>query len=120
MGKVVINLTAGPEDPEAATIAYLVGTAAQAAGNTALCFMTKEAVRLGLTGGPEAVAQQDGRPAVAQLSADFAAAGGTIYLCPVCVRSRGLDEGSLLANASVLGAAALWEWIGEGATVFTY
>ena len=120
MGKVVINLTAGPEDPEASTIAYLVGTAAQAAGNTALFFMTKEAVRLGLVGGPESVAPQEGRPALAKLSADFAAAGGAIYLCPVCVRSRELDEGSLLANASVLGAAALWEWIGEGATVFTY
>ena len=120
MGKVVINLTAGPEDPEASTIAYLVGTAAQAAGNTALVFMTKEAVRLGITGGPEAVARQEGRPSLATLSADFEAAGGTIYLCPVCARSRSLDEGSLLANASVLGAAALWEWIGDGATVFTY
>ena len=31
MGKVVINLTSGPEDPESSTIAYLVGTAAQSA-----------------------------------------------------------------------------------------
>ena len=120
MGKVVINLTSGPEDPESSTIAYLVGTAAQTTGHTVLFFMTKEAVRLGLTGGPESVPAQEGRPALGELSAAFAVAGGKIYLCPVCVRSRGLDEGSLQANASVLGSAALWEWVGEGATVFTY
>lgn len=120
MGKVVINLTSGPEDPESSTIAYLVGTAAQTTGHTVLFFMTKEAVRLGLTGGPESVPAQEGRPALGELSAAFAGAGGKIYLCPVCVRSRGLDEGSLQANASVLGSAALWEWVGEGATVFTY
>ena len=63
MGKVVINLTAGPDDPEATTIAYLVGTAAQTAGNTALFFMTKEAVRLGLVGGPESVVRPRPRSA---------------------------------------------------------
>ncbi len=25
-----------------------------------------------------------------------------------------------LPNAAVLGAAALWEWVGDGATTFTY
>ena len=69
---------------------------------------------------PESVAPQEGRPALAKLSADFAAAGGTMYLCPVCVRSRDLDEGSLQANASVLGSAALWEWVGEEATVLIH
>jgi predicted peroxiredoxin len=120
MAKAVINLTAGPEDGEAATIAYLVGTAAQAAGNETLFFMTKEAVRLGFRGGPESVPQESLRPSVAELSVQFAAAGGRIYLCPVCVRSRRLEESALLPNASVTGAAGLWEWIAGGATVFTY
>jgi hypothetical protein len=34
--------------------------------------------------------------------------------------SRQLDETTLLPNAAVLGAAALWEWVGDGATTFTY
>jgi len=62
MGKVVLNLTAGPEDLERATIAFLVCTAGQAAGNDVLAFLTMEAVRLGFPGGPESVPQQDGRP----------------------------------------------------------
>ncbi len=119
MNKVVVNLTAGPEDEEASTIAYLVATAAQDAGKDVLFFMTKEAVRLGLEGGADGV-QDEGRPSLAALSQQFADNGGTIYLCPVCVRSRHLDETTLLSNAAVLGGAALWEWVGDGATTFTY
>jgi predicted peroxiredoxin len=120
MARRVVNLTAGPEDGEAATIGYLVSTAAQGDEHDVLMFMTREAVRLGLRGGPETVPQQEARPSLAALSAQFAEAGGLIYLCPVCVRSRGLDETTLLPNASVLGAAALWDWVGDGAAVFTY
>lgn len=119
MGKVVINLTAGGEDGEAATIAFLVGTAAQAAGNEAVAFLTKEAVRLGQPGAAEGV-RSEGRPPLADLLRQFAEAGGELLLCPVCVKTRGLDEAQLEANARVAGAAVLWEWIGDGATVFTY
>lgn len=120
MDKVVINLTAGAEDSEAALIAYLVGTAAQAAGKEVIVFMTKEAVRLGVAGGPESVPHQEGRPTLSELASQFADGGGRALLCPVCFKSRGLDEAGLLPNAMVAGAAALWEWVGEGATVFTY
>ncbi|MBA2295234.1 MAG: DsrE family protein [Actinobacteria bacterium] len=120
MSKAVVNLTAGPEDPEAATIAYLVATAGQANGREVLIFATKEAVLLGMTGGPETVAAE-GRPALAELATPFAAAGGTVYQCPVCFTSRGLDEAALLPNARVAGGAALWEWIGaDDVPVFSY
>ncbi len=119
MGKVVINLTSGPEDPESSTIAYLVGTAAQTAGHEVLFFVTKEAVRFGLLGGTETV-EADDRPRLADLAQQFAERGREISLCPVCFTSRGLDEGALLENARVSGAAALWEWAGESVTAFTY
>ena len=118
-GKVVINLTAGAEDPEAATIAFLVGTAAQAAGNEVIFFCTKEAVRLAQSSEAAAV-EAEGRPALADLSRQFADAGGELLLCPVCVKTRDLDGVEFDANARVAGAAVLWEWIGDGATVFTY
>ncbi len=119
MGKVVVNLTKGPEDSERATIAFLVGTAAQAAGHEVLAFCTTEAVRLGFAGGPEAVEVQEGRPAFADLWRQFADNGGQVYLCPFCVTSRVLGEDTL-PNAKIAGAAPMWEWIGDGATVFSY
>jgi len=119
VGKVVINLTAGPEDGERATIAFLVGTAAQSAGHEVLAFFTMEAVRLAFPGGPESVLAQEGRPSFAELWSQFAAVGGIVYLCPFCVTSRELGEDPL-PNATIAGATPMWAWIGDGATVFSY
>jgi len=54
-GKVVINLTAGHEDADRVTVAFLVGTAALGAGKQVVTLLTKEAVRLGLAGYGEAI-----------------------------------------------------------------
>lgn len=39
---------------------------------------------------------------------------------PICLNARGLEEAELVPNARVAGASPLWEWIGDGATVFSY
>jgi predicted peroxiredoxin len=118
-GKVVINLATGLEDPERVTVAFLVGGAAAEQGRDVAMFMTKEAVRLGLPGTAEAVAC-DGCPPLARLFEQYADAGGQLFVCPICFTARKLDEGRLVANARLAGATPLWEWIGEGATVFSY
>ena len=41
-------------------------------------------------------------------------------VCPVCFNAKQLDKGSLLANADLGGSVQLWEWIGDGATTFSY
>jgi hypothetical protein len=45
-------------------------------------------------------------------------AGGSS--CPICLQARKLDKDALLANAELGGATPLWNWIGHGATVFSY
>jgi predicted peroxiredoxin len=117
--KVVINLATGLEDPERVTVAFLVGGAAAEQGRDVVMFVTKEAVRLGLPGAAEAVAC-DGCPPLARLFEQYAEAGGQLFVCPICFKSRKLEEGQLVANARLAGATPLWEWIGEGATVFSY
>jgi predicted peroxiredoxin len=117
--KVVINLTTGHEDADKVTVAFLVGTAAQTAGKDVIMFLTKEAVRLGLPGYAEAI-ESAGSPTVEKLFAQFADAGGQLFVCPICFQARKLDESSLVANAKLAGATPLWEWIGDHATVFSY
>jgi hypothetical protein len=46
--------------------------------------------------------------------------GASSFVCPICFNSRKLDESELVANAKLAGATPLWEWIGDGATVFSY
>jgi predicted peroxiredoxin len=117
--KVVINLATGLEDPERVTVAFLVGGAAAQQGRDVTMFMTKEAVRLALPGTAEAVACE-GCPPLARLFEQYAEAGGQLFVCPICFTARKLDEEQLVPNARIAGATPLWEWIGEGATVFSY
>jgi len=97
----------------------LVGTAALTAGKPVVMLLTKEAVRLGLPGYAEAI-ESAGSPPVSRLFEQFAEGGGELYVCPICFNARKLDEGELVPSAKLAGATPLWEWIGEGATVFSY
>ena len=117
--RVVINLATGLEGAERVTVAFLVATAAVARGKKVVMFLTKEAVRIGLPGGAEGVAC-DGCPPLPKLFGQYAEGGGELLVCPICFSARKLDEGALVANARLGGATPLWEWIDDGATVFSY
>ncbi len=117
--KVVVNLATGLEDAERVTVAFLVATAAVARGKKVVMFLTKDAVRIGLPGGAEGVAC-DGCPPLPTLFQQYAEGGGELLVCPICFSARKLEEGELVANARLGGATPLWEWIDEGATVFSY
>ncbi len=117
--KVVINLATGLEDPERVTVAFLVGGAALEQGKQVVMFLTKEAVRLGLPGHAEGVAC-DGCPPLPRLFAQYADGGGELLVCPICFTARKLDDRQIVGNARLAGATPLWEWIGDGATVFSY
>jgi len=118
--KVVINLATGLEDTERVTVAFLVGGAAAEQGRQVAMFLTKEAVRLAVPGFADAVAC-DGCPPLARLFEQFAENGGELLVCPICAKTRKLDEGNLAGNARLAGATPLWELIGEQpATVFSY
>ena len=119
-GKVLINLATGLEDPERVTVAFLVGGAALERGETVGMWLTKEAVRLALPGHAEAVAC-DGCPPLSRLFEQYASAGGALLVCPICFKARRLEEGALVANASLAGATPMLEWIGDDhAKVFSY
>ena len=117
--KVVVNLATGLEDAERVTVAFLVAGAAVEAGKDVTMFLTKEAVRLASPGFADGVAC-DGCPPLSRLFEQYAQGGGELLVCPICAKARKLDESQIVSNARMGGATPLWEWIGEGATVFSY
>jgi len=117
--KSVISLTTGLEDPEKVTVAYLVAVGAAESGRDTLMFLTKEAVRLGLEGTAVGVAC-DGCPPLADLAKRYEAAGGRYFVCPICFNAKQLDDATLIAGAELQGTVPMWEWIGDGATTFSY
>lgn len=117
--KAVISLSTGLEDPEKVTVAYLVAVGAAESGRPTLMFLTKEAVRLALDGTAVGVAC-DGCPALVDLLKRYEAAGGRYFVCPVCFNAKKLDGANLIAGAELQGTVPMWEWIGDGATTFSY
>ena len=56
----------------------------------------------------------------AELLERYGAAGGTMMVCPLCFHAKQLDEAGLVSTARLGGTVQLWEWIGDGATTFSY
>ena len=119
MNRAVVSLTTGLEDPEKVTVALLVAVGAAESGRSSLMFLTKEAVRLATEGFATGVAC-DGCPPIADLMKRYDAAGGAFLVCPMCFNARQIDDASLVSNATLGGTVPLWEWIGDGATTFSY
>ena len=115
--KVVVNLATGLEDAERVTVAFLIAGASLEQGKQVAIFLTKEVVRLALPGFADAV-ECEGCPPLAKLFEQYAN-GGELLVCPICFKARKLDEDALVANDRLAGTTPLWEWLGEGATVFS-
>jgi predicted peroxiredoxin len=119
MTRAAISLTTGLEDPEKVTVALLTAVGAAEGGRDTLMFLTKEAVRLATSG--VAVGQAcEGCPPIAELMKRFDAAGGELLVCPLCFNAKQLDDATLVSNSRLGGTVQLWEWIGDGATTFSY
>jgi predicted peroxiredoxin len=119
VSRAAISLTTGLEDPEKVTVALLVAVGAAESGRSTVMFLTKEAVRLATVGVATGTAC-DGCPSIPDLVKRFDAAGGELLVCPLCFNAKELDDGALVANARLGGTVQLWEWIGDGATTFSY
>lgn len=115
MTKAAITLTTGLEDAEKVTVAFLVAVGAAESGRDTLMFLTKESVRLAVTGFTKGTACE-GCPPLPDLMDRFAHAGGRYIACGICVKAKGVDPDSLVDNAEVAGTVQLWEWIGDDCT----
>ena len=117
--KVLINLATGMEDKERVLIAFLTANAALAQGKEVVVWTTKDAVRLGLPGEMKGEPCKD-CPPLERLFEQYLEGGGKLWLCPICVHARDLDEAEKVANAEIAGATPMWEWAGNDTMVFSY
>ena len=101
------------------SVAFLVATAALAQGKQVVVWATKDAVRLGLPGHMNGEVC-DGCPPLERLWEQFVDGGGELWLCPICLNARGLQDAEKVTIAKVVGATPMWEWAGNNSTVFSY
>ena len=118
-GKYVVSLTCAKEDTDRATVAFVVANAAVASDKDTVVFLSTEGTRLSQKGYADGV-HEGGFAALAELMANFAKAGGKIYVCSPCFKKRALDENNLIAGAVIVGGAKLVEFMSDGAPSISY
>jgi uncharacterized protein len=117
--KVLVCLNHGAENPENVLIAYLVGVESLRAGKQAVMFLTKDAVFAATPGFADTI-DVPGAPSVAALHDEYIDRGGRFFACPVCVKTRGLQDAAWVENTEVAGVPSVLEFTAGGALVFNY
>jgi uncharacterized protein len=102
--KLVIMVTHGPDEPELATIPFVMAAAALASDVEVVVGFQAEGVQLVHRGGADAV-QAPEFPPLAKLMNDVKELGGSLLVCGPCVKSRGIDgPDNLIEGAQVVAA----------------
>ncbi len=118
-GKYVVSLTCATDDPDKATVAFVVANAAVASDKDTVVFLSTEGTRLSQKGVADSV-HESGFAALTELMTNFAKAGGKIYVCSPCFKKRALDENNLVPGAVIVGGAKLVEFMSDGAPSISY
>ena len=117
--KVVIGLVHAEDDAESVLISYLLGVEALRAGKQALMWLTKDGIKVA-TDGFAATVNVPNAPVIADLHTEFVEKGGRLYACPVCVKTRGMEDAVWAKGAEVKGAPSVYEFTDGGALMFSY
>lgn len=118
-GRFCVSLTCSKDNTDKATVAFVVANAALGSDKETMVFLSIEGVRLSQKGFADGI-HEEGFAPLAELIASFVKAGGTLLVCSPCFKKRKLDEGNLIAGASIVGGAKLVEFLSGGSPCVTY
>lgn len=110
--KYLVNCQDGTNNLERATIAFILATTASKTNETAL-FVTADATDLFVRGAMEGIAA-DGHEPLENLVRQYQDNGGQIWICPVCLKTKGIDASDLIEGAEVAGAPRTMAFLATG------
>lgn len=118
-GKFCVTLTFAKDNTDKATVAFVIANAALGSEKDTMVFLMAEGVRLSQQGYADDI-EEEGFAPLRDLMANFAGAGGKIFVCSPCFKRRKLDEGKLVAGATIVGGAKLVEFLSDGASSVSF
>lgn len=118
-GKFCVSITNAKNDPDRATVGFVVANAAVGSDQETLVFLSTEGVRLAVQGYADDI-KEEGFAPLQDLLTNFVAGGGTIYVCSPCFKKRQLDETKLVPGATIVGGAKLVEFLAGGTPGISY
>jgi predicted peroxiredoxin len=119
MGKLLIHSSRGKEDPERATLPFIVGKNAVLAGQETVVMLTIDAVWLATQGGADGV-QKEGLPPLREVMEEFVQDGGQVWACQSCTKPRGIEEDQLVEGARIAAAMQAVEFLSQDAASLTF
>ncbi len=117
--KILFIATHGPEDPERATLPFVMGNAALAMDVEAVVILQGTAVTLAKKGCYEHVFAP-GLPPLKDLVDGFVALGGTLLVCTPCLKERKITNDMLVESTQPVKAARVVTEILEADATVNY
>ncbi len=107
--KIVYICTHAGEDPERASMPFVMSNAALAMDIQATIALQGNGVYLAQKGYADNVLPGGGFPHIKELINMFLELGGTLKVCVPCIKERNIEESDLIEGAETTAAAALTE-----------
>jgi len=117
--KIVLIATHGAEDPERASLPFVVGNAALAMEVKATAILQGYAVTLASRGTSEHVFAP-GLPPLKELLDNFLEQGGELLVCTPCIKERRITPEMLIEGAKPIAAARVVQECLEAKSTLNY
>jgi uncharacterized protein involved in oxidation of intracellular sulfur len=117
--KLVIITTVGSENPEKATLPFVLATAAQASDVEVVIIMQGPAVEIAKTGEAEKIVAKELMP-LKELMDNYTGMGGKLNLCSPCLKARGITKEELVEGSVIIAAGTVVAEVMSARSVITY
>jgi len=118
MPRFIAQATHGREDPERATLPFIVANVAASADQDAIVLLTIDGVWLATKGYAEDI-HHEGMPPLREVISSLLASGGEIWACSACTKPRGITEEHLIEGARIIAAPDLVAELASGTPLYT-
>ena len=111
--------THGPDDPERATLPFVMGNAALVWSSEAVIILQATGVLLAKTGTYEHIFAS-GLPPLQDLLKSFLELGGKLLMCTPCIQDRKIEPSMLIDGAEMIAGARVIAEVTESTAVLNY
>ena len=116
---IMTHCTHGREDPERATLPFIVANVAASADQPSIVLLTIDGVWLATRGYADDI-QKEGFPPLKEIIDSFVANGGEIWACGACTRPRKITDEQMISGAKIVSAAMVVEAMVNGAATLCF
>ena len=117
--KILIISTIGEENPEKATLPFVLANAAQASDVEVVVILQANAVTLAKHGEAEKINAQGFMP-LKDLIDNFVSSGGNLMICSPCLKTRNISASDLINGSTIIAAGTVVAEVLSAKSVVTY